>query len=208
MTSGGKSPVDFLQGAIAEVQSPGDLARTILALEGAGVEPREFGGRNLVAALLAKRRKDGSYEGWPNSTAYAVLALRSAGVANVADSVDWLREVQNEDGGWGDTAGSPSNADGTGAVLQALDAVLEGGEARGRLPAPGPAAGRRLAARRQRRAEHAVDRLGGRGAARRGRRTRPSSSAAASRPTNTSKTTRTPTATTATRRRATRRRSG
>ena len=120
VTTGGKSPLQFLQGAISEVQSPGDLARTILALEGAGVEPREFGGRNLVAALLAKRRQDGSYEGWPNSTAYAVLALRSAGIANVADSVEWLREVQNEDGGWGDVAGAPSNADGTGAVLQVL----------------------------------------------------------------------------------------
>jgi energy-coupling factor transport system substrate-specific component len=120
VTTAGNSPVEYLQGAIATVQSPGDLARTILALEGAGIEPREFGGRNLVAALLAKRRKDGSYEGWPNSTAYAVLALRSAGIANVADSVAWLREVQNEDGGWGDVAGSPSNADGTGAVLQVL----------------------------------------------------------------------------------------
>jgi hypothetical protein len=120
-TAGGESAVDFLQGAIGEVQSPGDLARTILALEGAGIEPREFGGRNLVSALLAKRRKDGSYEGWPNSTAYAVLALRSAGIANVSDSVEWLREVQNEDGGWGDTAGGPSNADGTGAVLQVMD---------------------------------------------------------------------------------------
>jgi Prenyltransferase and squalene oxidase repeat len=120
VSDAGRSPVDYLQGAIAEVQSPGDLARTILALEGAAVEPREFGGRNLVSALLAKRRKDGSYEGWPNSTAYAVLALRSAGIANVADSLEWLREVQNEDGGWGDTAGSPSNPDGTGAVLQAL----------------------------------------------------------------------------------------
>ncbi|HEY2478276.1 MAG TPA: prenyltransferase/squalene oxidase repeat-containing protein [Solirubrobacterales bacterium] len=116
----GKSPVDYLQAVVSTVQSPGDLARTILALEGAGVEPREFGGRNLVAALLAKRRQDGSYEGWPNSTAYAVLALRSAGIANVADSVEWLREVQNEDGGWGDVAGSPSTADGTGAVLQVL----------------------------------------------------------------------------------------
>ncbi|MFT3863008.1 MAG: prenyltransferase/squalene oxidase repeat-containing protein [Solirubrobacterales bacterium] len=121
VTSGkGKNPVEYLQGALAEIRSPGDLARTILALEGAGIEPREFGGRNLVAALLAKRRKDGSYEDWPNSTAYAVLALRSAGIANVADSLDWLREAQNEDGGWGDTVGAPSNADGTGAVLQAL----------------------------------------------------------------------------------------
>ncbi|HEX4730798.1 MAG TPA: prenyltransferase/squalene oxidase repeat-containing protein [Solirubrobacterales bacterium] len=116
----GKNPVGYLQGVISTVQSPGDLARTILALEGAGIEPREFGGRNLVAALLAKRRKDGSYEDWPNSTAYAVLALRSAGIANVADSLEWLREVQNEDGGWGDDPGTPSNADGTGAVLQAL----------------------------------------------------------------------------------------
>jgi energy-coupling factor transport system substrate-specific component len=119
-SAAGESPVAYLQGEIGDVQSPGDLARTILALEGAGVEPREFGGRNLVSALLAKRRSDGSYEGWPNSTAYAVLALRSAGIANVADSLGWLREAQNEDGGWGDTAGSPSNPDGTGAVLQAL----------------------------------------------------------------------------------------
>jgi energy-coupling factor transport system substrate-specific component len=121
VTSGkGVSPVEYLQEEISTVQSPGDLARTILALEGAGIEPREFGGRNLVAALLAKRRPDGSYEDWPDSTAYAVVALRSAGIANVADSVEWLREAQNEDGGWGDVPGSPSNADGTGAVLQAL----------------------------------------------------------------------------------------
>ena len=120
VTAGGVSPVAYLQTQIARIQSPGDLSRTILALEGAGIEPREFAGRNLVAALLAKRRQDGSYNGWPNSTAYAVVALRSAGVANVSDSLEWLREAQNEDGGWGDVLGSPSNADGTGAVLQAM----------------------------------------------------------------------------------------
>ncbi len=123
VTRAGKSPLDYLQSVISTVQSPGDLARTILALEGAGVEPREFAHRNLVAALLARRRKDGSYEGWPNSTAYAVLALRAAGIANTADSVTWLREAQNEDGGWGDIAGAPSNADGTGAVLQVLSST-------------------------------------------------------------------------------------
>jgi energy-coupling factor transport system substrate-specific component len=120
VTTDGISPIAYLQTEISAIQSPGDLARTILALEGAGIEPREFAGRNLVAALLAKRRKDGSYNGWPNSTAYAVLALRSAGVTNVADSLEWLRGAQHEDGGWGDTLGSPSNADGTGAVLQAM----------------------------------------------------------------------------------------
>jgi hypothetical protein len=117
----GHTPVDFLRGVIDELQSPGDLARTILALESAGVDPREFGGANLVSRLLAKRRDNGSYEGWPGSTAFAVIALRAAGASGgLEKSLSWLNKVQNDDGGWGDVPGSPSTADGTGAVLQAL----------------------------------------------------------------------------------------
>lgn len=117
----GKTPVDYLRSSLGQVKSPGDLARTILALEGAGVDPRDFGGQNLISKLLAKRRKDGSYEGWPNSTAYAVIALRTAGVTDAVEkSLDWLREVQGDDGGWGDLPGSASTSDTTGAVLQAL----------------------------------------------------------------------------------------
>jgi Prenyltransferase and squalene oxidase repeat len=116
----GRTPVDFLRKELGAVGSPGDIARTILALEGAGVDPRDFGGRNLVSELLAARRDNGSYHGWPNSTAFAVIALRAAGVSGLQKSLDWLRQVQNDDGGWGDTPGSPSTTDGTGAVTQAL----------------------------------------------------------------------------------------
>ena len=117
----GQTPVDFLRKEAGAGTSPGDLARTILALEGAGVDPHDFGEHNLVAELLASRRDDGSYHGWPNSTAFAVIALRAAGVdGGTQKSLDWLRKVQNEDGGWGDTPGSPSTTDGTGAVMQAL----------------------------------------------------------------------------------------
>ncbi len=116
----GRTPVDFLRREIGSIGSPGDLARTILALEGAGVDPRNFAGHNLVAELLASQRDNGSYHGWPNSTAFAVIALRAAGIQGVQKSLDWLRKVQNEDGGWGDTPGSPSTTDGTGAVMQAL----------------------------------------------------------------------------------------
>jgi hypothetical protein len=129
VSSGGKDPVDYLRRRVDAQQSPGDLARTILALQAAGVNPREFAGRNLVSRLLSRRRDDGSYEGWPNSTAYAVIALRAAGITGVEGSLAWLRGVQNEDGGWGDTPGSPSNADSTGAVLQALSS---GSKAAGR----------------------------------------------------------------------------
>jgi prenyltransferase beta subunit len=120
VAKGGHTPVDFLRNELGSVHSPGDLARTILALESAGVDPRDFGGRNLVSDLLASRRDDGSYHGWPNSTAFAVIALRASGVDGVDKTLEWLREAQNADGGWGDTGGSPSNADATGAVLQAL----------------------------------------------------------------------------------------
>ena len=118
----GRSPVDYLRANLGQVRSPGDIARTVLALESAGLDPRHFGGENLVSKLLARRRKDGSYEGWPGSTAFAVIALREAGATgSLGRSLDWLREVQADDGGWGDVPGSPSTADGTGAVLQALD---------------------------------------------------------------------------------------
>ncbi|HVO53216.1 MAG TPA: prenyltransferase/squalene oxidase repeat-containing protein [Solirubrobacterales bacterium] len=121
--SAGKSPVDFLRRGVADLQHPGDIARTIIALEGAGIDPRDFGGHNLVARLLSKRRKDGSYEGWPGTTAFAAIALRAAGVSGGLDkTLAWLRAAQNEDGGWGDLPDAPSTADDTGAAMQALAA--------------------------------------------------------------------------------------
>jgi Prenyltransferase and squalene oxidase repeat len=119
VSKGGKTPVDYLRSGVGELSSAGDFARTILALEGAGVNPREFAGRDLVSALAKRRRGDGSFEGWPGTTAFAIVALRAAG-GGVGSSVSWLARVQNGDGGWGDTPGSPSTADGTAAAMQAM----------------------------------------------------------------------------------------
>jgi energy-coupling factor transport system substrate-specific component len=116
----GHNGVGYLRGHLDELGSPGDYARTILALEGAGVDPRSFGGHDLVSALVGMRRDNGSYEGWPGSTSFAVIALRAAGGAGIAQSISWLAKVQNGDGGWGDVPGSPSTADGTGAAMQAM----------------------------------------------------------------------------------------
>jgi Prenyltransferase and squalene oxidase repeat len=121
VSSGGHNPVGYMRGHVDELSTSGDYARTILALEGAGVDPRSFNGHNLVAALAKRRRNDGSYEGWPGSTAFAVIALRAADAnASLDSSVSWLAKVQGDDGGWGDVPGSPSTADGTGAVMQAM----------------------------------------------------------------------------------------
>jgi energy-coupling factor transport system substrate-specific component len=125
VSRGGRTPIDFLRHSLAHVTTPGDAARTILAFEAAGFDTRDVGGLDMAAALLGERHSNGSYGpkgvGWPNSTAFAVIALRAAGAnGGVGPSLDWLRKVQNDDGGWGDVPGSPSTADGTGAVLQAL----------------------------------------------------------------------------------------
>lgn len=120
-SSAGKNPLDFLRGHLDEVSSPGDLARTIVALQGAGADPRSFAGRDLVSALLKRRAANGSYVGWPGTTSFSVIALRTAGADEGFDAtVSWLTKVQNADGGWGDVPGQPSNADVTGAVMQAL----------------------------------------------------------------------------------------
>ncbi len=115
----GKTPVDFLRSSIGEVSSSGDLARTIVALEGAGVDPRSFAGRDLVDELVRRRADNGSFSGWPGTTSYSAIALRTAG-AGVTQTLSWLSSVQNGDGGWGDVPGSPSNADVTAAAMQAM----------------------------------------------------------------------------------------
>jgi energy-coupling factor transport system substrate-specific component len=120
-SAAGKTPIDFLRGHLDEVSSPGDLARTIVALEGAGADPRSFAGRDLVSALLERRAENGSYVGWPGTTSFSVIALRAAEATDGLDgTLSWLNKVQNDDGGWGDVPGQPSNADVTGSVMQAL----------------------------------------------------------------------------------------
>jgi len=123
-----KTPVDYLRKNLSEIDSTADLERTILALDGAGVDPRDFGGEDLVAQLRKRVKKDGSYESQINLTAFAILAQKAAGVSsgNYGKSAAWLRSAQNRNGGWGSVEDAESEPDSTGAALQAL-AVSPGG---------------------------------------------------------------------------------
>ncbi|MFD7459107.1 MULTISPECIES: prenyltransferase/squalene oxidase repeat-containing protein [unclassified Streptomyces] len=57
-----------------------------------------------------------------NATSAAVQALVALGGhdTETGKAVDWLKSVQNEDGGWGYNAGSPSDANSTSIVIGAL----------------------------------------------------------------------------------------
>jgi energy-coupling factor transport system substrate-specific component len=127
----GRSPIGYLRSQAPGPRSTGDLERTILALEGAGVSPRRFGGRDLVAELRKRRSRSGSFEGEVNLTAFGILALRAAGASAsaLARPAAWLRDAQNGDGGWGFQPQAASDPDSTGAALQGLAAA--GGQGRG-----------------------------------------------------------------------------
>ena len=74
------------------------------------------------------RSADGSVSGQVDLTAFYVLAMRAAGLdsGNLGRPAKWLREAQNRNGGWGIQPEAPSEADSTGAVLQALAAAGPG----------------------------------------------------------------------------------
>jgi energy-coupling factor transport system substrate-specific component len=99
----------------------GSLERTILVIRAAGLSAQSFAGRDLVSVLEGRLRSGGSVAGQVNLTAFAVLALRAAGVTPPAATVAWLARQQNADGGFGFAArGTASDVDDTGAVLEAL----------------------------------------------------------------------------------------
>ncbi len=124
---GDATPISYLAGTVGQITTTGDIERTILLLRGAGLDPRRFQGHDLVSRLVARRGGDGSWGQQVNPTAFGILALKAAGAtAGSSRSAAWLRGVQNSDGGWGFAAGSASDPDSTGAVLQALGAAGSG----------------------------------------------------------------------------------
>ena len=122
---GGATPIDYLRHKAGGLSAAGDLERTILALEGAGVSSRHFGGRDLPAELRRHISGGGSVQGQVNLTAFGILALRSAGASqsSISKSAKWLHRAENRDGGWGFQPSAASDADSTGAALQGMAAA-------------------------------------------------------------------------------------
>ena len=180
-SSAGKTPLDFLEATAASGLggNAGLTAKMALAVSAAGLNPRRFGGRNLLAqiqrqmdvstglfgsgpfdsslailalaatggnlpagaveGLLRSRLEDGSFSfsgdrtagaGDSNTTALAIQALWAAGEQQeIAPSLEYLRRLQNEDGGWTYQKPSPfgeeTDANSTALAIEALASVGE-----------------------------------------------------------------------------------
>jgi energy-coupling factor transport system substrate-specific component len=129
---GGETTVAYLRRGSRRMADVGELQRTVLVLGAAGVSPRRFGGRDLLAKLRTAQGTDGSWRSNAAFTAFGLLALRAAGEKaaspRVRRAADYLVAAQAADGGWGVVPRSLSDVDDTGAVLQALVAAGRRGE--------------------------------------------------------------------------------
>jgi energy-coupling factor transport system substrate-specific component len=120
----GRSVIDYIASGLGANTDPGSVERTILVVRAAGLSAESFGGRNLVGALERDIGRNGSVSDQANWTAFAVLALRAAGVAPPGPMLPWLVAQQDSDGGFNyGTRGGASDVDDTGAVLEALAGV-------------------------------------------------------------------------------------
>jgi prenyltransferase beta subunit len=125
---GGRSALDAIRAGLPGLTDTGELERTILVVRAAGLDARNFGGRDLVATVLRRQRADGALSEQVNWTSFAVLAFRAAGYGASASPVrraaDWLVGQQNPDGGFNFAGrGGPSGIDDTSAPVQALAAA-------------------------------------------------------------------------------------
>jgi hypothetical protein len=108
----------------ARAADPGSLERTIIAL-GAGGD--HAGARQLLERLRRSFSRGGSVEGLVDLTSFGLLALRATGARSTAElqarAAGWLAGRADRDGGYGYAGrGSGSDADDTGAVLEAFGA--------------------------------------------------------------------------------------
>ena len=123
---GGRSAIDFIRGEAGGIRDVGEVERTILVLEAAGLSSRRFAGHDFIARLERHRRDDGSFRGFISYTAFGILALRAAGSDATGKPARWLAGEQNADGGYGLAPGAQSDVDNTGAAIQALVAADRG----------------------------------------------------------------------------------
>ncbi|HBY94296.1 MAG: terpene cyclase/mutase family protein [Ardenticatenaceae bacterium] len=126
-TWGSPSPLDYLAAQAPTLNESGPLAKTILAVTAAGLDPANFAGTNLVQKLQGTYNADaGAFKGLVNDHAFGILALNAAGAEIPAKATATLEGLQADDGGWSFDGQSQSDTNSTAVAIQAL---LAGGRA-------------------------------------------------------------------------------
>jgi len=122
------------RGQLFDARRSTDYHRTIVGAVAAGVNPRNFGGYNLVQKVKDSQRESGKFgdlisgegENLVNAHIWGILSLYVAGepIPNRFRALSWLVNNQKEDGGVSvETGMSSSDVDMTGMALMAFAAL-------------------------------------------------------------------------------------
>jgi len=134
----GNSPIDFMSAHANELDNEINVAtayeRFLLALVASGEDPRNFNGTNYVEKVKSFYNSTTKQIGDPtllNDDFWGVLALVAANESSsieVKNSVKFIKENQNQDGGWGYALGADSDSNDVAIAIQALIASGESPE--------------------------------------------------------------------------------
>ncbi len=123
----GSSIVDYLiaNRHMLDLSKATDVERSTLSMTAADEDPSDINGTDYVEILknLFVNGQIGN-EAWLNDDFWGVLALVSAGEAAnstvIHETVEFIKEHQNADGGWGWAVSAGSDVDNTAAAIMAL----------------------------------------------------------------------------------------
>jgi hypothetical protein len=125
VTNGGSSPADYLSTqAAAYSADPGAAAKLALGVALMGLDPSSFGGVDLLATMgPAYDPGSGAYGLDLFDEAFFILALEAVGEPVPAGAIDYLKSVQQPDGGWEFLPGLGSDTNTAAMVFQGLIAA-------------------------------------------------------------------------------------
>ena len=122
----GKSPLDFFALSLRQRKaiSTGQYAKMALAIKASGLNPRNFNGSDLVAAVSnAYDAKTGVIGDSVFVHCLGMLALARTGVAVPAQAITKLESLQTKVGGWAFAGDDAADVDTTALCAQALIAT-------------------------------------------------------------------------------------
>jgi hypothetical protein len=121
----GKTPLNYLESQVrSKSLKAGQYAKIALAVEAAGLNPAQFGGKDLLALIKAGTNPKTGVIGdnvFAHST--ALLALATAGAAIPEMSITALETFQTPSGGWAFMGSGDPDVDTTALAVQALIAA-------------------------------------------------------------------------------------